>query len=478
MNLNNSLVISFGLEVHITVQSQKKIFNWENTYRGDTPPNSQVGAWELGHLGVLPIINPEVIKLGLKLAAALAMKINPLVLFDRKIYNYFDLPKGYQITQQDNPLAIGGYLPIVYENQLEKIPLKSIHLEEDTAKSVYDKEEIKLDFNRAGNPLIELVTEPVFSEVEKVLVFIKQLQNLCRYLDISSAKMEQGQLRVDLNFSLRIGQDYSTPRYEIKNLNSLTNIEKAVRYEIVKHQKIFQQGEKPPISQTLGFNEIRQITVSQRKKTNYFYLPEVNIPPIKFSSQEIKKIAQSVPRLPWEEWEFLEGNGVDNSRTGLVLEKPFLLKTLVFLEKKPQFSSSLVESWISFFLNYLNSIFSHDNFSLFCKRWKSYWQLFQLAKNKELETQEVREITIQLTNTKKSLSSLIKKYQKKDEIDRTLIYSILEKLWDSNLAHKYLAKPQPVRNFLCGQIKKNFANLDIKKISLLINDFIEEKCQT
>jgi len=255
----------------------------------------------LGYLGVLPIINPEVIKLGLKLAAALAMKINPLVLFDRKIYNYFDLPKGYQITQQDNPLAIGGYLPIVYANKLEKIPLKSIHLEEDTAKSLYEKEGIKLDFNRAGNPLIELVTEPVFSEVEKVLVFIKQLQNLCRYLDISSAKMEQGQLRVDLNFSLRIGQNYATPRYEIKNLNSLTNIEKAVKCEIVKHQKIFQQGEKLPISQTLGFDEIRQITVIQREKTGYFYLPEVNIPPIKFSNQEIKKIAQNIPRLPWKE---------------------------------------------------------------------------------------------------------------------------------------------------------------------------------
>jgi aspartyl-tRNA(Asn)/glutamyl-tRNA(Gln) amidotransferase subunit B len=252
-------------------------------------------------LGVLPIINPEVIKLGLKLVAALAMKINPVVLFDRKIYNYFDLPKGYQITQQDNPLATGGYLPIIYAKKIEKIPLKSIHLEEDTAKSVYDKEGIKLDFNRAGNPLIELVTEPVFSEVEKVLAFIKQLQNLCRYLDVSSAKMEQGQLRVDLNFSLRIGQDYFTPRYEIKNLNSLANIEKAVRYEITKHQKLFQQGEKPPISQTLGFDETRQITVSQRKKTNYFYLPEVNIPPIKFSNQEIKKITHNIPRLPWEE---------------------------------------------------------------------------------------------------------------------------------------------------------------------------------
>ena len=130
------------------------------------------------------------------------MKISPTILFDRKIYNYFDLPKGYQITQQELPFATAGYLPIIYENNIKKIPIKSLQLEEDTAKSIYSPEGIKLDFNRAGNPLIELVTKPVFQDLETVLTFIKQLQNLLRYLEISEAKMEQGQLRIDLNFSL------------------------------------------------------------------------------------------------------------------------------------------------------------------------------------------------------------------------------------------------------------------------------------
>src|SRR5205823_730951 len=194
----------------------------------------------------------------------LEMKISSLILFDRKIYNYFDLPKGYQITQQELPFATSGYLPIIQANGVEKIPIKVLQLEEDTAKSIYSKEGIKLDFNRAGNPLIELVTEPVFSQAETVLIFIKQLQNLCRYLNISEAKMEQGQLRVDLNFSLRLGKKYTKPRYEIKNLNSLANIKKAVRYEIAKHQDLFRCGTKPPLSQTLGFDEEKQITVGQR----------------------------------------------------------------------------------------------------------------------------------------------------------------------------------------------------------------------
>lgn len=288
----------------------------------------------MGYLGVLPVINPEVIDLGLKLAAALKMRISPLVLFDRKIYNYFDLPKGYQITQQEKPLATAGYLPIIQGGKIEKIPIKSLQLEEDTAKSSYNSGEVELDFNRAGNPLIELVTEPVFSQVETVLIFIKQLQNLCRYADISHAKMEKGQLRVDLNFSLQMGKNYVTPRYEIKNLNSLANIEKSVKYEITKHRELFLRGEKPPLSQTLGFDESKQTTVIHREKTDYFYLPEVNIPPIKLLSWEIKKIVRTIPILPWEKWEELVAKGIDVSRANLVLEKPLLLKTWIWGEKK------------------------------------------------------------------------------------------------------------------------------------------------
>src|SRR3954469_12225928 len=226
------------------------------------------------------------------------MEISKSIIFDRKIYNYFDLPKGYQITQQRLPVATFGFLPIINEGKVEKIPIKVLQLEEDTAKSIYSQERVKLDFNRSGNPLVELVTEPVFHKVEEVFLFVKQLQNLLRYLEVSEAKMEKGQLRVDLNFSLKLGDNYSTPRYEIKNLNSLANIEKAIKHEISKHQLLFSQGQRPPISQTLGFDEAQQITIIHREKTNYYYLPEVNIPPIKLKSGEIKRIKKNVPKLP------------------------------------------------------------------------------------------------------------------------------------------------------------------------------------
>jgi len=289
--------ISIGLEIHINLK--EKIFSCVETCQKGIKPNSQVGLWELGYLGTLPLLNPNCIELALKLALVSQMKVNHLIIFDRKIYNYYDLPKGYQITQYRKPLANDGFLPIITPFGIKNIPLKSIQLEEDTAKSFYTDQGIELDFNRSGNPLIELVTDPIFHDTDEVINFVRQLQNLLRYLDISEAKMEKGQLRMDLNFSLNLANDYQTPRYEVKNLNSLSNVVKAIQCEIIKHQQLFKKKLAPPTSQTLGFDEKKQTTFSQREKTDYFYLPEANIPPIEIKAKDLQRIAKKIPILPW-----------------------------------------------------------------------------------------------------------------------------------------------------------------------------------
>jgi aspartyl-tRNA(Asn)/glutamyl-tRNA(Gln) amidotransferase subunit B len=466
--------ILLGLEIHITIDSEKKIFNWESTYRGGISPNNQTGPWELGYLGVLPIINPEVICLGLKLATALEMNISKVLLFDRKIYNYFDLPKGYQITQQELPFANSGYLPIVKENKIEKIPIKALQLEEDTAKSAYSKEGVKLDFNRTGNPLIELVTEPVFSRIETVLAFVKQLQTLLRYLDVSEAKMEQGQLRVDLNFSLKLGNKYSTPRYEIKNLNSLANIEKSLKNEIDKHQLLFSQGQKPPASQTLGFDETKQTTIIHREKTTYYYLPEVNIPPVKLKGQEIQRIKKNLPKLPWQYWEEVkEVEDIDTANK--LFKNPILLKIFNFLVKKKSWTGKENKNWTTFYLNYLSPHFESSNIDLFTKKWKSYCKLFEYWKEKKLSNTEINEIIYSLLVTKKTFSSLVKKYEKKIKINENLIEKELKDLWNSELANKLNADRQKVQNYLLGQVKKKFSDYPIKEVILIIINFLKEK---
>lgn len=463
-----------GLEIHITLDSQKKVFNWVDTYKGDASPNSQISAWELGYLGVLPIINHEVISLGLKLAVALGMEISKDIIFDRKVYNYFDLPKGYQITQQILPFAKSGFLPVTSEDKAENVPIKVLQIEEDTAKSSYGTEErVKLDFNRAGNPLLELVTEPVFQKLEDVTKFIRQLQNLLRYLDVSEAKMEKGQLRVDLNLSLKLGENYFTPRYEIKNLNSLTNIEKAAKYEIKKHQLFFSQGKNPPPSQTLGFDESQQTTISHREKTSYYYLPEVNIPPIKLKSFEIQKIRKSLPRLPWSYWEELKE--IDLETANKLLKNPSLLKIFNVLENKKVLAKEEYKGWLTFYLNYLTAYFGDGKIDWFSKKWKSYCELFRYWKEKKLENEEIKEIISSLTKTKKDFSSLIGKYEKKVFIDTKILEKELKNLWNDELAKKLSINQQKVQNFLLGQIKKKYPNCPWKEIIMMVDKFLKKR---
>ncbi|MCE8164003.1 MAG: hypothetical protein I3273_05150 [Candidatus Moeniiplasma glomeromycotorum] len=465
--------ILIGLEVHITPNSQKKIFNWEDTYRGDITPNSQVGSWELGYLGVLPILNPEVIELGLKLATALEMKINKIILFDRKIYNYFDLPKGYQITQQELPFAATGYLPIIIKGErVEEIPIKSLQLEEDTAKSIYSPEGVKLDFNRAGNPLIELVTEPVFQDLESTLTFIKQLQTLLRYLGVSEAKMEKGQLRIDLNFSLPWGENYNSPRYEIKNLNSLNNLEKALKHEINKHQIWFSQSKIPPPSQTFGFNESKQITVAQREKTNYYFLPETNLPPLKLTSKEIQKIKKNLLQLPWISWG--EMKKIDPKVANALIKSPFLLKVFNYLEKE-KLTGNEKKNWIVFSANFLSPQFEDDNLEPLVKKWKSYVSLFQYWKEKKLDNQEINALVKELKETSRTFTFLINKYEKKTQVDYKLIEQELKNLWSAELSKKIITDRQRIQNYLLGQVKKKFPDYPMKEVVSIILNFLKEK---
>lgn len=469
-----------GLEIHITLNSQKKIFNWGNTYQQESiPPNSQVSPWELGYLGSLPIINPETIQLALKLATALQMKISPIILFDRKLYHYFDLPKGYQITQFHQPLATEGCFFLINSaaEKTEKITLRNLQLEEDTAKSFYTEGEIQLDFNRSGNPLIELTTDPVFQKVDQVITFLEQLQILLKYLDISEARMEKGQLRIDLNFSLCL-KNYQTPRYEIKNLNSLNNLEKALQYEINKHWELTQKKLSPPPSQTLGFDEKEKSTFIQRTKTNYSYLPEVNLPPIKIKKREIKKVKNNLPRLPWEWYERLITNKeIKKNNAILITKSPSLMKIFNWLETKKKLQLEEINDWTVFLLNYLlPSLPVGENTDFFLTRWSAYYQLFQNWKKREINKEELSIIIKKLLTTQYNLNFLINKYKKKTKTDNNLVSSELAEIWKREKLSKedYLSHPQKITNYLLGQIKKSFPNSSVQEINIIIEQFMKK----
>ena len=270
-------------------------------------PNVNICPICTGHPGTLPVANKEAIKKVLQLGMALNSEIPLKSKFDRKNYFYPDLPKGYQISQYDEPLCVGGFLEI----GSKKIKLTRIHLEEDTARLIHsDKNESSLvDFNRAGVPLMELVTEPDIENGKDATDFAKELQLVLRYLEISDADMEKGQMRVEANISISKDKKLGT-KVEIKNLNSFRAVEEAVDFEIKRQEEVLESGKK--VSQeTRGWNEFKKETFSQRFKEeahDYRYFPEPDLPPLDFSDSnfiDLDFIRRSLSELPQQKRERL-----------------------------------------------------------------------------------------------------------------------------------------------------------------------------
>jgi aspartyl-tRNA(Asn)/glutamyl-tRNA(Gln) amidotransferase subunit B len=291
-----------GLEIHSELKTESKMFcSCPNNF--EAKPNTNICPICLGHPGTLPVINKKAVQKVMKVGAALNCKLANVSKFDRKSYFYPDLPKGYQISQFDKPLCGKGFLEI----NGKKITIRRIHLEEDAGKLIHtDKNYSLLDCNRAGLPLMELVTDPDIRSAEEATAFAKELQLILRYLDISEANMEKGQMRVEVNISLSEVQEgsdelsLSNPRIEIKNLNSFKAVKNATEYEIERQTKLLKEGKRID-RETRGWDANQGKTLSQRKKEeahDYRYLPEPDLPPLIFTDQEIEEIKKEMPELP------------------------------------------------------------------------------------------------------------------------------------------------------------------------------------
>lgn len=294
-----------GLEVHTELKTQTKIFCGCSTRFG-ADQNTNVCPVCLGMPGVLPVLNEKVVEFAIRTGLALNCQIAEFSKFDRKNYYYPDLPKNFQTSQYDLPIALNGYLDIEVNGETRRIRINRVHIEEDAGKlvhsgSISNSEYALVDYNRGGVPLLEIVTEPDMRSPEEAKAYLEKLKMILEYIDVSDCKMEEGSLRCDANISLRpAGTEKLGTKAELKNLNSFRSIQRGLEYEIVRQTDLLESGGRV-IQETRTWDEAKGVTLSMRSKEqahDYRYFPEPDLPPIVLEQETIEAVRRSLPELP------------------------------------------------------------------------------------------------------------------------------------------------------------------------------------
>lgn len=301
--LRDRYEVVIGLEVHAQLLTHTKAYSSDlNSY--GSAPNTNISAITLGHPGTLPVMNRKTIDFAIRLGLACGCEIAPQQHFARKNYFYPDLPKGYQITQDTTPICTGGQILIRTEDGTQKsIGITRIHMEEDAGKSIHDVDvyDTLVDLNRAGTPLLEIVSEPDLRSSSEAYNYLTEVRKLLRYLDICDGNMEEGSMRCDANVSVRLvgAKDFGT-KVEVKNMNSIRNVQRAIEFEITRQIEALESGEALT-QETRAFDALKGITISMRTKeaaNDYRYFPEPDLPPITVSTAQIAAISKDMPALP------------------------------------------------------------------------------------------------------------------------------------------------------------------------------------
>ncbi len=490
--------VNIGLEIHVELKTKTKMFCSCLNDSSEKTPNKNICPICLGHPGVLPTINKEAVRKVILVGLALNSKINKHSKFDRKNYFYPDLPKGYQISQYDEPLCLNGELPLYLSDNLEishkKIKIRRIHLEEDTGKLLHlEKENSTLiDFNRAGVPLMELVTEPVINSASEAKTFCQSLQLLLKTLKVSEADMEKGQMRCEVNISLSKIQkpDESSElgtKVEIKNLNSFRAVEKAIEYEIKRQKEILDRNEKI-IQETRGWDDIKEITYSQRTKEeaqDYRYFPEPDLPPLNvFKLFDIEKLKKEMPELPWVRKEKLmkDYNLLPKEANIFLINNflfSFLTETISFLKEKGFNYNKIVSMTKNYLLSDLLGILEKENLSYRDIKLssESFSKLISLLFEDKISSRVAKDILLELVKNGGDAEEIIKNKGLLKIADKETILPLIKEVISNNskAVNDYKSGKETAVQFLVGQVMAKLKGAgDPKVIFNLIKEELDK----
>jgi len=445
---------TIGLEIHAELKTKTKMFCDSPNDPEEKAPNVNICPICMAHPGTLPVPNKEAIRHVLRVGIALNGVLADFTEFDRKNYFYPDIPKGYQISQYQFPLVSGG--------QLEGAEITRVHLEEDTARSSHDKGAYSLvDFNRAGVPLMELVTEPVIESAEHAGRFARELQLLLRYLGVSDANMEKGEMRVEANISISTTKEFGT-KVEVKNLNSFRSVERAIEYETQRQQEVIESG-GTVVQETRGWDENKQETFSQRKKESshdYRYFPDPDLPKLKLSEiKEFKKedLTKTIPELPWEKRKrYVEEFGIKSEDMEVFVRDPDLAK---FFEETVGHAGSDIKSFAKLASNYLTSDLlglAGGDIRTTKATPETFTRLVAMAAAGELSSRAAKDILAEMHEHGGNPETLAEEkglLQQNDEDEiRALVQTIIDE--HSDVVADYRAGKASALQFLIGQAMK------------------------
>jgi aspartyl-tRNA(Asn)/glutamyl-tRNA(Gln) amidotransferase subunit B len=469
-----------GLEVHVQLKTKSKLFCSCSTKFG-APPNSQICPICTGQPGVLPVLNKEAIHYALKLALAVGAKVNRLSIMARKHYFYPDLPKNYQISQYELPIAEGGAIEIEVNGSTKLINLTRIHLEEDAGKLIHDEKKpySYVDFNRTGIPLLEIVSKPEIHSPEEAVAYLKTLRSIVRYLGICDGNMEEGSLRCDANVSVRPkGSSTLGVKVELKNMNSFKHVERALAFEIKRQTALLLEG-KTPVQETRLYDESTQTTHPMRGKEeahDYCYFPDPDLIEVRVSEDWIEKIREELPELPSaKKARFMEEYGLSSYEAGiLVEEKPLadFFEDTVRLYAKPKAVANFILTEV---LRYLN----RDNISIERTQLKPEY----LAELLSL----VDDGTISITIAKQQVfpevyekglppKRVVEERGLKQESSEELLRKLCEEVIKENPSEveKYRSGKKGVLGFFVGQVmKKTGGKANPKLVNQILTELLE-----